>query len=315
MGNKYLLIGGAGFIGQSLAEKLVKAKCDVTILDYIEKTEQIKKNNSIKYIQVNYFLGEVERDIIKEYNTIVLLACSVGPKTSMENPEVCYGKDIIQLIDLLEKMRDCSVKRLVFISSGGTVYGDHADEYLKEEVETKPLNHYGIMKLTQEKILIMYNNLYNMNNVIFRIANPYGPGQRIESGIGAVTAFVHNVMWGKTIHIWGNGDAVRDYIYIDDVAELVCRFLEMEFTYIKNPVYNIGTGRGTSLIELIKIIEKVIGIKAKVEYEVDRGIDVHRNVLDISKILDAIGDYSCMTIEEGIKKYYGYICKEDIFYE
>lgn len=299
-----LLIGGAGFIGTNLGVCLDKAGYEVTICDCIDKKCLPNRISKLKYLHIDYFDEAIDDEIIGQQDIIVLLISSVGPNSSMESPKQCYGKDIIRMLELLEQMRRCNVKKLVLISSGGTVYGNQTSDKLREDMNTIPINHYGIMKLTQEKILLMYNNLYGMNNVIFRLANPYGPGQRVSSGIGAVTVFLQSIMRGEVIHIYGEGKAIRDYIYIDDAVNMMQMFFDAEKEKCSVPVFNIGTGIGKSIIEVLETIESVAGKKTKTEFLSGRKIDVSRNVLDISKVCSVIGDYKCLTLEEGVGRYY-----------
>lgn len=299
-----LLIGGAGFVGTNLSLCLANAGFDVTICDCVEDSALPLPVRSLKYIRKNYFVQTIEDELLKQQDMVVLLISSVGPNSSMSNPELCYDKDIIKMIELLEQMRRCGVNRLVFVSSGGTVYGNQNVLKLKEDVATYPINHYGIMKLTQEKILLMYNELYGMQNVIFRLANPYGEGQRKSSGIGAVTAFLQNIMNDEKIYLYGQGEPVRDYIYIDDAVNMMRLYLEKSAERTEDALYNIGTGEGHSILDVLRMAENITGRKADIVYLKKREFDVARNVLDISKICSVIGDYKCLTLEMGMKKYY-----------
>lgn len=300
---KFFLIGGAGFIGKNLAIELVKCGHKVTIYDCVDNPFE-NGFLDIAYVKGNYFDNDIGEMLLKQQDIVILLACSVGPKSSMINSESCYSQDIVTMIKLLDQLRSFNISRLVFISSGGTVYGRNNEKALSEEMQTFPINHYGILKLTQEKIILMYNDLYKMNNVIFRIANPYGPGQRIASGIGAVTVFLDNIIHEKEISLFGKGDIVRDYIYIEDVAKMITNFLEKEIITDNIPIYNVGTGSGYTLLQVIEVIEKVIGKKAKVSFRDEREIDVKRNVLDIQKLLSVIGDYKCKSLLEGVTEFY-----------
>lgn len=303
-----MLIGGAGFIGQNLARAL-KASYDITIVDRIDCIDSLLAD--IKYLKRDFFENGLEDELFKDVDCVVLLACTVGPKSSMENPELCYKTDIVCLNRLLEQMHKNNCRQLIFISSGGTVYGEHEEKLLNEKMDNFPINHYGIMKLTQEKIILMYNRIYGMNNVIFRLSNPYGSGQKMSSGIGAVTAILNNVMNNDKIHIWGDGRVVRDYIYINDAVDMIKSFLDKsEKLPYTNAVYNVGTGVGTSLNELITIVEEVTGRKADVDYEAPRAEDVSSNILDNSKIKSIIGDYRCISVREGVEKYYRLYHKE-----
>ena len=299
-----LLIGGAGFIGTKLACNLRDNGYDISICDYMEQEKLSTSILDVPYMSLNYFTEELSDEFLSEQDMVVLLISSVAPNSSMQQPESCYGKDIVRMIELLEQMRRCKVNQLVFISSGGTIYGNQDAKAYKEDMETSPINHYGIMKLTQEKILLMYNTLYGMENIIFRLANPYGEGQRTSSGVGAVTAFLDNIINNHKIIIYGKGEVIRDYIYIADAVEMMRRCLDNNGSAVAVPVFNIGTGQGNSLMQIVEAMEAIVGEKAQIEFKSARKIDVKRNVLDISKVLSVIGDYQCRTLTEGIKEYY-----------
>lgn len=298
-----LLVGGAGFIGSNLAKCLYKYGYDVTIFDLASGMQRIQGISGAKCIEGNYFENGIPDEIIEQQDTIFLLACSVGPQTSMMEPQNCYQQDVVCMIKLLEQMRRYQVKRLVLISSGGTIYGNHSEKKLSEDMDTSPINHYGIMKLAQEKILMMYNQLYKMRNVGFRLANPYGPGQREASGIGAVTNFLYKILNDEKICLFGTGENVRDYIYIDDVSEMIYRYLRSDCHDENRAIYNIGTGQGESLLTVIKIIERITGKEAHIVYEKERDFDVISNILETKKIEKVIGNYRRRSIEIGIKQY------------
>lgn len=302
MKSNCLIVGGAGFIGQNLATYMVDCGYHITIYDRKDNPFSDKYFQQIKYIQGDIFQEEFDKSVLEGIELVIFLACSVGPKSSMEEPELCYKNDVIELIRLLDDMKEMNVSKMYFISSGGTVYGK-GPEVISEGEATNPINHYGILKLTQEKILLMYNQLYGMDNVIFRLTNPYGIGQSITSEIGAITTFLDAVLHDKKISIYGSGEVIRDYIYIDDFSSMLCLFIENDDRKHKEPIYNISTGVGSNLLQLVHVIEKVTGRKAMVDYLPERKIDVPRNVLNNEKIKEVIGDYSCRTIEEGIKAY------------
>lgn len=303
MKKKCLLLGGSGFIGKNLAVHLLEQGYDLTIYD-MSVTHAFTKEQLQK---VAYFERELFRDddlerVLKEQDVVIHLVSSVNPATSMVNPERCYANDVAKTVEILEIMRKVDVNKMIFISSGGTVYGNVVKEDYKEDMPLYPQNHYGIAKATIEKIILMYNDIYKMNNVILRIANPYGKGQMSQKGVGAVTAFAEKILRDEKIEIWGDGSTVRDYIYIEDVVHMIGKFVEYHGTS-DHEVYNIGTGKGTSLNELVSLLEKKIGKKANVVYEHNRDIDAPRNVLNMEKTLQAIGDMIQYPIERGIEQY------------
>lgn len=300
---KCMIIGGAGFIGMNLASCLENSY-DVSILDRVEPGEVITSRFS--YYKADFFKEGIDEKLVEESDIIILLACTVGPKTSMQNPRECYDTNIMSLIPLLESMKKYKSKQLFFVSSGGTIYGEHGEEVLNEEIETYPINHYGIMKLAQEKIILMYNKLYGMKNVIFRLANPYGCGQQVSSGVGAVTAVLNNVMNDEEVHIWGDGNNIRDYIYIEDAVNMMKLFMDQNKVDDEYAVYNIATGVGTSINDIVDIVENITSKKANVVYEESRLEDVKRNVLDTTKIQKIIGKYNCISVRKGIENYYDF---------
>ncbi len=300
---KCMLIGGAGFIGQNIAKRLCK-ELHVIIVDKIDCNGIFKGYNNIETICIDYFNNGIEEGLLYNIDYIILLACSIGPQSSMETPLKGYSVDIPSLISLLDHMKG-KKSRLFFISSGGTVYGEHKEEILGESLQTYPINHYGILKLTQEKIIGMYNKMFSMKNIVIRVANPYGMGQTVSSGIGAVTTFLDKIMHDENIHIWGDGTVIRDYIYIEDVICMIEKLLKSDVDVDgTNYIYNIGTGVGTSLNKLIMLIENITKKKATVEYSDARCVDVKRNILDNSKIISVIGPYKCISVEEGLEKYF-----------
>lgn len=299
-----LLIGGAGFIGTNLGVCLYKNGYEVTLCDSVKQAALSERLTGMRYVKMDYFEQLPDEELMRQQDMVILLISSLKPEDSMAWPKDGYNKDVIRMIDLLDRMCKCGVNRLVFISSGGTVYGDQNVPKLTESMETYPINHYGIMKLMQEKILLMYNELYGMHNVIFRLSNPYGEGQRMASGIGAVTAFMQRIMHEEEIYVYGQGEAIRDYIYIEDAVNMMRLFLDRGWDESLNVLYNIGTGEGHKIIDVLHMAEKIVGKEAIIVPLDKRAFDVKKNVLDITRIRSVIGDYKCRNLEQGMKEYY-----------
>ncbi len=303
MRKKCLLLGGAGFIGKNLAMWLMKKDYEVEIYDlYVKQNYSTKELGGLKYYERELFKDEDLESVIKKQDVIIHLVSSVGPENSMVNPGKCYCNDIVKTIEILDIMRNNDKNKMIFISSGGTVYGNVNCDRLVEDMQLFPQNHYGISKMTIEKILHMYNQIYGMKNLVVRVANPYGIGQQSKKGIGAVTVFAEKIINGEIIEIWGDGSIVRDYIYIDDVVNMITEFVDYDSNAF-NIAYNIGTGIGTSLNQLITELESQIGKEAIVRYKNYRNIDVQRNVLNMEKTFNAIGNVIQYSLRNGIKRY------------
>jgi UDP-glucose 4-epimerase len=169
-----------------------------------------------------------------------------------------------------------NIKRIVFISSGGTVYGIPKYLPIDERHPTDPLVSYGITKLAIEKYLLMFQRFYGIKSTILRVSNPFGHRQRVETAQGAVTVFLHRALHGQTIDIWGDGSVTRDYIYISDVAEAFLKAVEYSGT---ESVFNISSGIGTSLNELVDMIGNVLGKHVNCRYLEGRPFDVPVSIL------------------------------------
>lgn len=296
--NKVLVIGGTGFIGSNiikyLKEQGIYTGC------YALTQNGIGDENFIG----NIIYDDNFENIVNEFDQIIYLITSVSPKRSMEQPFEPYANDIPLLIKTLDVARNANIKRVVFASSGGTVYGNIENRKAKETDLNNPINHYAICKLSSEKILEMYNNLYGMENISLRISNPYGMGQRVSSNVGAITVFANRIINNEEISIFGDGNVVRDYVDVEDVAKAFYLALTYNYNPNDNPqVYNIGSGNGLSLNDIIEIISDELNMVPRINYLPKRGFDVEYNVLDISKAEQVLGYQPYPDQKEKIKEY------------
>jgi UDP-glucose 4-epimerase len=192
------------------------------------------------------------------------------------------------------------VRKLVFSSSGGTVYGRTHLSPIPESHATDPTCSHGIGKLAIEKYLQLYKELHGIDYAALRIANPYGERQRTEKAQGALGVLLERVLNNRPFEIWGDGSVVRDYIYVADVVRaLIACAAERE---TPSKVFNIGTGRGTSLSELIDVVERTTGRRAQRIYLPARGFDIPENVLDTSRATEELGWTASVSLEDGIRK-------------
>lgn len=276
--NKVLIMGGNGFLGKNIASYFQTKEIPVAVYDVTAA-----ENSSLKSYQGDVFHDEKLPEILSNYDTLIYLISTVSPKKSMDEPESAYTNDIPMLLRTLEAAREAGVKRVIFASSGGTIYGEGEGRELKEDSDTHPINHYAIAKLAAEKILLMYNERYGMENIILRIGNPYGMGQNPKSGVGALTIFTNKILNGEEILLYADPESRRDYLSAEKVAEAFCLAYGYRFDREVTPVFNIGSGKGYTLLELIALIEDTLNTKAKVRIIEARGYDVKCNVLNVEK--------------------------------
>ncbi len=307
--NKVLIMGGNGFIGSNVVDYLTNKNIDVDIYDLFVK------DNGHRNYQGNILTDDKLDDIINNYDSIIYLITSVSPKKSMDFPTESYVQDIPMLLRVLEScVKSSHCKQIIFSSSGGTVYGEGIGKELKEDsVVEEPINHYAICKVACEKILLLYNKLYGMNNIILRIANPYGKGQNPASGVGVITTFLDKIIKGEKISLYGDGSIVRDFVDIQTVCEAFYKALQWNAQKEVVPVFNVGSGIALSLKDIIDIISSTLNIEPAIEYLEDRPFDVKKNVLDMTKSKEILGleipTDDCEKIKEYINEVTGNLKK------
>lgn len=297
---KVLVIGGNGFIGSNIVGHLKNKGYNVSVLDI--------KAPLIELTGVDYYISSVSntpllRNIMKGHDCLIYLKSATTPASSMKEFHKAYAEDLPDLVSVCGMCLEYSIKKIVFASSGGTVYTQSKIKKPYREVDlTCPINHYGISKLSSENILLMYNKLFGMKNIILRISNPYGLGQNTQSGVGLITTLAEKMIKGQTIQICGSGDIVRDYVEVSDVARAFALALN-ETVSSDFPVFNVGSGRGFSIKQIINLLQEYLQIEPKIEYLPKRIFDVSYSVLDISKAGKELGYSPLVMLESGIKEY------------
>jgi UDP-glucose 4-epimerase len=192
------------------------------------------------------------------------------------------------------------VRKVVFASSGGTIYGRTRVSPIAEDHATDPTCAHGIGKLAIEKYLQLFKELHGLDCCALRIANPYGERQRTEKAQGAVGVLLERALNGRPFEIWGDGSVVRDYIHVSDVVRAL--IAGAAATDAANNVFNIGTGQGTSLNELVAVVERTINRRVRRIYLPARGFDIDENVLDTSRATEELGWTASVSLEDGIRE-------------
>ncbi len=305
---KSLVLGGGGFLGSHVTEALLRAGHSVRIFE----KELVSKDN------VEHLLSDTEwvegdftneahiKQIVKGIDYIIHSLGTTQPKTSNENPVYDISSNLISTLHLLDAAKNEGIKKVIFFSSGGTIYGVPESIPITEAHPTEPICSYGIQKLAIEKYMKLYHRLYGLDYGIMRISNPYGERQRPHASQGAVTVFLYKALKNETIEIWGDGSVTRDYLYVSDVADAVLTLLQFDG---KNKIFNIGSGKGLSLLGLIRNIEEVIGRKVRVNFTPARAFDVPVNVLDTTRAKNELLWSPKIGLESGLKRMADYLSK------
>ena len=281
MKKKCLILGGAGFIGSHLCDSLLLAGYSVRLFDRlgILPHRSFGILEDIEHIQGNFSSETEMQRAVSGCQVIFHLVSTTLPKSSNEDPVYDIESNVVGTLKLLDAARHASVQKIVFVSSGGTVYGVPICTPIPETHSTNPVSSYGIGKLMIEKYLHLYQLLHDLNYCVLRLANPFGERQRANSAQGAVAVFMHRAVNNEPIDIWGDGSVIRDYIYISDVINALLTAVEYEG---RERIFNIGSGQGKSLNEILAAIELLVGKPVKRSYLPGRSFDVPVNVLDIS---------------------------------
>jgi UDP-glucose 4-epimerase len=301
-----LVLGGGGFIGSHLVTALLRQEKKVRVLErpYRERTAALPEHPALEWMEGDFGNTQDIHRALEGVDTVFHLVSTTQPQSSNDDPAFDVSSNLLATLNLLEQLRARRNTTLVFVSSGGTVYGRPQNTPIPETHPTEPTCSYGIVKLAIEKYLALYQLLHGLDYRVLRVANPYGPGQEANRAQGAVGTFLSRVVHDEPIEIWGDGSVVRDYLYISDTISallLAARYRGAE------RIFNIGSGGGHSIREIISAIEDVTGKTAQVRYTAGRKFDVPVSVLDISRAQNELGWQPRVHLSEGLRLTYARI--------
>lgn len=298
-----LILGGNGFIGSHLVDRLLANGHMVRVFDKYE--ERYRK----PLPQVDYRHGDFgNRGLLAEalqgIDMVFHLISTSLPKTSNDDPAYDVQSNVIETLFLLEKCLEFGVKKVVYISSGGTVYGRPLHLPVTEDSPHEPECSYGITKLTIEKYLSLYRQLHGLEYVVVRPSNPYGSRQNPHGIQGAIPVFLGKVSRGEPVEIWGDGEVVRDYLYIDDLVDGICC---AAFTRSTERIFNMGSGEGVSLNQLVTTIRAVTRKELVVNYSPSRSFDVPAIYLDVARAKAQLGWTPVTSLRDGLLRTWDFI--------
>ncbi len=300
---RIVILGAAGFIGTNLIIELAKNKeNEITVVDrdrlYFKTIEDLKISN-LRVVESDLSMDTDYESLVVGQDLVYHLISTTVPTTSNQHISEELKANVILSANLFEACVKQCVKKVAFISSGGTVYGKESKCPLNEKTPTNPITSYGIQKISIEKLLYLYNYMYGLDYRIIRLSNPYGPYQRPNGVLGAVTTFTYKALKGEEIQVYGDGSVVRDFIYIDDAIRGIQKIVNGDD---RHHTFNLGCGYGTSIKRVLQTIEKALNIKINVKYTDARKVDVPVNYLDIKRYETAYGSLNPISLEEGIRK-------------
>jgi len=290
-----LVIGGSGFIGSHLVDHLLARGQKVRVFD--RATERFRPTpRGVEFHQGDFGDTSLMAEALANVDVVYHLLSTTVPSTSNLDPISDITGNLIATVRLLELMRRAKMRRIVYLSSGGTVYGIPQSDPIPETHSERPISSYGIVKSSIEKYLLMEQHLHGLQPVILRASNPYGPRQGHDGVQGVIGTFLSRVARGELINIWGDGNVVRDFIYVTDLVILCAICGDGDFT----GVFNAGSGEGRSINEILKIVAAVTKRNIEVSYAQKRIFDVPRVVLDSSAITVRTGWKANTPLNNGV---------------
>lgn len=276
-----LLFGGAGFIGSALTQRLRSEGREVHILG-------------------RHDAGQVEH-LLPQCDTVVHLASATTPGSSAGHPSLELD-NLSPTLHLLDAMQHHPETHLIFFSSGGTLYGNPERLPVPEDAPVAPLSYHGAGKAALETFLKVFSKEHAVT--VLRPSNAYGPGQTLHQGFGLIRTVLEHACRGTVLEIWGDGENVRDFVYVDDVVEACTRFIDLPED---SGTYNIGCGQGHTLNEVIAMAERVCDISLRTTYRPARNMDVRGVVLDVSRIHATLDWQPAVDLEHGLRRTWAWL--------
>jgi UDP-glucose 4-epimerase len=293
---RILVTGGNGFIGSALVVSLLAEGHQVTVVTY-SKVIQLKPHENLLIKIGDYADLKFMDEYLPGMDCLIHLAYTTVPENSVKDPVFDIDSNVISSLRLIEGMHKNFVKKLIFVSSGGVIYGEN-NSIISENSELRPISSYGISKYILEKNIDLLSQQLEIQSCILRIANAYGRGQHAKRNQGVINIWSDNIRNEKEINLIGTGDLIRDFIHIDDVVSAFHKVLEKNVT----GTFNIGTGVGTNLNRILNLLEEAIGKKALIKYIPNRGFDVSSNILSTDFFRNKTGWNPLIDIRTGIHR-------------
>ncbi|WP_438858433.1 NAD-dependent epimerase/dehydratase family protein [Achromobacter spanius] len=291
------VLGAGGFLGTNLCRELQPRVASVRAFGR-------RKSFPSALIGVEWIPGDFTEPTsvataISGCDTVFHLVNATTPASANIDKLADLQSNVAPTLRLLEACREAGVKRVIFISSGGTIYGLPKQVPTPESAPTDPITAYGISKLAIEKYLGLYEYLHGLQYRVLRVANPFGPYQTALKSQGVIAAFMHQCASHEPIHIWGDGSSVRDYVYVTDVVDAMLAAAQHQGP---SRVFNIGGGQGRSLLDILDVIKRVSGTTPEIQFSPSRSVDIPRSILDISLASQELGWTPQTTFDEGMQR-------------
>lgn len=295
------VLGGLGFIGSHLCRQLLTQGYSVRIFDKLYGSRALV--NDIQQ-DLEIIEGDISRplDVLSAISgsaTVIHLIHTTVPGSSMDDPSYDITSNVVASVAWLRRLSETNIRQILYVSSGGTVYGIPQKTPIDENHLTNPICSYGVSKLAIEKYISIFASMFGINYRILRPSNVYGGGQQLHIGQGVIGVMVDRALRGEALEIWGTGESLRDYLYIDDMVSAVLSLIDYKG---EEDIFNVSSGKGCSVLDIVSILRKHLGFTPKLVYKPDRGFDVPVNVLDSGRLQNCTGWRLQVSLEVGIER-------------
>jgi UDP-glucose 4-epimerase len=293
-----LVIGGNGFMGSYVVDELVAAGHDVSVFDRFSTDAPSYDADGVRKFAGDFLNHADVREAVAKQDYVFHFLSTTTPASADNEPTLDLRTNVAASVDLFELAVAAGVRKVYFASTGGAIYGDQNLSLISEGTLPEPVSPYAIGKQAIEGYLRYFAVRWGLDSTSFRISNPYGDRARVTRRQGVIPIFLHRIAAGQPIDVYGDGSAVRDYVYVRDVARMIVATVDRPTQF---PVYNIGSGTATSLSELIGLAREVTGRSVEVRPTVAPKTYVDRAVLDISRYVAEFGAPELTPLRDGLE--------------
>lgn len=300
-----LVLGGNGFIGSHLIESLTRKGHQVKAFDRFGTADiKFEQTESIEVLAGDFLNRNDLNSALKDVEYVFHFISTTTPASAENDPLIDIETNIRMSVELFQECTAAGIKKVIFASTGGAIYGDtNSHEPISEDQIPLPVSPYAIGKLTIEHYLRYFEKKFGLKSVIYRISNPYGDRQSLASRQGVIPIFLQHISKNEPIIVLGDGSMIRDYVYIEDVANMVASSFETS----QNSLYNLGSGQGVSLNELIEVIKRVTGQEIQIDHQPKPPTFVQSVVLDNSRFKNEFNLAPTISLEDGVRKTWDYV--------
>jgi len=314
MSGRVLVAGGAGFIGSHIAEAYLREGWEVVVLDDLSRGQESNVPKGARFVRADIRSPEARQTIATgRFDVLNHHAAQIDVRVSVDRPSFDSHVNVVGFVNLLEGAGEGGVRRVIFASSGGVVYGDPAVIPTPETAPKLPISPYGVSKLAGEYYMRALAALRGFDGIPLRYANVFGPRQDPKSEAGVVSIFVSRLLAGQPLTIFGDGHQTRDYVFVKDVARANVLAASVKISKdgdFDAPAFNIATSVQRNVLDLAASVGQVLGRKPQLEFDPPRPGELLRSALDVSKAKRVLSWTPQYVFEDGLRELVDWFKKE-----